>query len=394
MALTSATLAAHVRQLTNEIVMLRHELHQHPEIRFEEHWTAQRIARFLDRANVPFSEGFAGGTGIVANLTGPGKKTVALRADMDGLELDEHTGLEYASKIPHRMHACGHDGHVAALCGAAKLLAQHRHHLDANVRFIFQPAEELGAGGRRMVDEGALEGVDAAFALHAWPELPVGSVGLKSGPMMASADWFRIDVTGKGCHAADPAAGVDPVLVAAHITTALQSIVSREIDPRDPAVVTVARIQAGVATNIIPDTARLEGTFRTLSSGVRNAIADAIERVANATADAFRANAHVEIGIDSYAPLVNDPDMTLFARSTLAHCLGHDAVVDIQQPSMASEDFAFYLQKVPGSYLRLGVGDGRPGGYPPLHSPRFDFNDQALGVGIRVLAELALRLGQ
>jgi len=276
MGLSRSELSGAVDGIIDEIVTLRHELHQHPEIRFEEHWTAQRIGRFLDQAKIPFSGGFAGGTGIVATLPAVGGKTVALRADMDGLELDEQTGLEYASQIPHRMHACGHDGHVACLCGAAKVLARRRAQRDRTVKFIFQPAEELGAGGRRMVAEGVLDGVDAAFALHAWPDLPVGCIGLKSGPMMASADWFRIDVTGKGCHAADPASGVDPVVVAAHITTALQTIVSREVDPRDAAVVTVGRIQAGVATNIIPDTARLEGTFRTLSSGVRDAIAAAM----------------------------------------------------------------------------------------------------------------------
>ena len=391
MGLSSSQIGGAVDGIIDEIVTLRHELHQHPEIRFEEHWTAKRIGRFLEQAHIPYSDGFAGGTGIVATLAGAGPKTVALRADMDGLELEEQTGVQYASQVPHRMHACGHDGHVACLCGAAKVLGGHRDQLGGTVKLIFQPAEELGAGGRRMVEEGVLDDVDGAFALHAWPDLPVGRIGLKSGAVMASADWFRIEVAGKGCHAADPASGVDPVVVAAHITTALQTIVSREVAPRDAAVVTVGRIQAGVATNIIPDTARLEGTFRTLSSAVRDVIAAAVERVAKATAAAFRAEATVEIGRDSYAPLVNHPAMTDFARRTVDEVLGPDAVVDIEQPSMASEDFAFYLQKVPGAYLRLGIGDDGNGKRPPLHSALFDFNDKALGVGIRVLAGLGLR---
>ena len=210
--------------------------------------------------------------------------------------------------------------------------------------------------------------------------------------MMAGADWFRIEIQGRGCHGADPAAGVDPVVVAAHITTALQTIVSREIDPRQSLVLTIGRIHGGVATNIIPDTAEMMGTFRTLSGEVRDSVAASIERIATRTAEAFRATALVSFGDDSYIPLCNDPEMTGFAREAVRGALGDAALVEIAEPSMASEDFAFYLEKAPGSYLRLGTGEGAgKGSGAPLHSPRFDFNDAAIPAGVAVFVSLAGR---
>ena len=333
-------LNATIRALEQEIIALRHELHRHPEIRFEEQWTSDRVARFLDEAGIVYTRGYARGTGIVAVVKGQGTKTVALRADMDALELEERTGAPYASTIPGRMHACGHDGHTACLCGAAKALAMHADQLKGSVKFIFQPGEEIAGAGRLIVEEGVLDDVHAAFALHVWPALPAGRIGVKSGPLMAGADWFRIEIQGRGCHGAHPDAGVDPVVVAAHITTALQTIVSREISPVEPAVVTVARIQAGVADNIIPETARLEGTFRALTEDVRKTIQAAIERIAEGTARAFRATAAVNFSGDAYAPLINDPAMTDFARKVIADTLGPDAVVEVQHPSMGAEDFA------------------------------------------------------
>ncbi|NIA15600.1 MAG: amidohydrolase, partial [Nitrospiraceae bacterium] len=318
-------------------------------------------------------------------------RAIALRADMDALELAEETGLPYASETPGRMHACGHDGHMTCLLGAAQVLSAHRERLAGSVKFIFQPGEELGAGGRLIAQEGVLDDVDAVFGLHAWPGIPVGCVGVKDGPMMAGADWFRIEIQGRGCHGADPAAGVDPVVVAAHITTALQTIVSREVDPIEPAVLTIGRIHGGVTTNIIPDTAEMMGTFRTLTGEVRDLMAGAIERVAARTAEAFRASAVISFGDDSYIPLHNDPEMTNFVRDTVRSALGNAALVEITKPSMASEDFAFYLEKAPGSYLRLGTGASEEGNCAPLHSPRFDFNDAAISTGVSVFVSLAGR---
>ncbi|MBI4559094.1 MAG: amidohydrolase [Candidatus Hydrogenedentes bacterium] len=378
-----------------EIMALRRELHEHPEIRFEEQWTSDRVAQFLDEARIPHQRGYAKGTGIVATIRGEGHKTVLLRADMDALEIREETGLPYASRIPDRMHACGHDGHTACLCGVAKALAEHQDLLKGAVKLVFQPAEEQAAGGRFMVEEGVLDDVDAAFALHAWPTLPAGKIGIRPGWMMAGADWFRIKVRGVGCHGADPAAGVDPILVSAHITTALQSIVSREIDPWEAGVVTVARIQAGMATNIIPETALLEGTYRSLRPEIHAKLAEAIQRVAEHTARAHRASATVGFGERRYPALYNDPAMAALVAETGREVLGADNVVEIEQPCMASEDFAFYLQKVPGTLICLGIAPPAGAPSPPLHSPRFNFNDDAIPTAMRLLCGLVERvLGQ
>ena len=382
-------LRATIQTIIPEAVALRHELHRHPEIRFEEHWTSDRIVRYLGEAGIPCTRGHARGTGIVAMLEGKAGKTVVVRADMDGLEIQETTGLPYASAIPERMHACGHDGHCAALCGAAKALAAHAHELEGTVKFIFQPAEEIGGGGCDIVKEGLLEGVDAAFGLHAWPGIPAGKVGVRNGTVMASADWFAIEIQGKGCHGASPGSGVDPIVVGAHIVTALQTIVSREVDPWESGVVTVGRINAGVADNIIPETARMEGTFRALTPKVRQTIKGAIERVACRMAEAFRATANVSFGDTFYIPLENDPGMTDFAREVLGEVLGPDAVVEIDKPSLGAEDFAFYLEKVPGTFMWLGNSPPGEEDSAPLHNPHFDFNDDAMPAAILTFAGLA-----
>ncbi len=385
----AAELRSAVHAAIPEMVQLRHELHQHPEIRFEERWTSDRIARFLDDADVPYQRGFAKGTGIVATLDGQGARTVLLRTDMDALEIQEETGLPYASRIPQRMHACGHDGHMAALCGAVRALRRNLPLVKGRVRFVFQPAEENAAGGRYMVEEGVLDGVDAAFGFHGWPWLPLGSVGVKHGAAMASADFFRITVTGKGTHAADPGSGIDPIVVASHIVTALQNLVSREINPWDAAVVTVARIESGFAWNVIPQRAVLEGTFRALDGRVRDHLAQAIPRVATHVALAHRAEARTEFPGEPYPCLHNDPQMSAFAADVVARTLGREKLVEPEHATMGAEDFAFYLRKKPGAYVWLGVNPSKTGSYPSLHSPKYDFNDDALPIGAEVMARLA-----
>ena len=376
-----------------EIAALRHELHQHPEIRFEEVWSSDRIAAFLDDAGIPHKRNLAKGTGIVATIEGKAAsgKTVALRADIDALEMTEETGLPYASQTPGRMHACGHDGHIAVLCGAAKALMTHREDLPGNVRLLFQPGEEQGGGARYMVADGALESVDAIFGLHGWPSLRVGQIGVKPGPLMASADFFRIAVRGKGCHGADPAAGVDPVVIAAHITTALQTIVSREVDPQDPAIVTVAHIDAGTTTNIIPDTALMEGTLRSFDPATDATLREALVRIARHTAEALRGSALVEFGGDGYPPLINDEAMTALLAEAAGEALGHENVVNLRRPIMVSEDFACYLEKIPGCFFYLGVDPAAGGSCPGLHTPHYDFGDAALVPGMKVMAAAALR---
>ncbi|MDX9972385.1 MAG: M20 family metallopeptidase [FCB group bacterium] len=381
-----------ITDILPELIELRHAIHRHPEIRFEEHQTSDRIAHFLDEAGVPYKRGYAKGTGIVAVIEGNGPKTVALRADIDALEIQEQTGLPFASEIPNRMHACGHDGHTTCLCGAAKVLMRHRDQLHGTVKLIFQPAEEQAAGGRFIVQEGVLEGVDAVFALHAGPSLPLGTVGVRDGWLMASADWFQITIHGIGCHGADPGAGVDPVLVAAHIVTALQSIVSREIDPWHAAVVTIATINAGHASNIIPDTAQMTGTYRSFRPEIHEKLRDSIRRITENVATAFRATATIRFGgEEAYPALYNDERMTQFARETITEALGPDALIELPYPIMAAEDFSYYLQAVPGSFMFLGTNPNPDTQAPSLHSPRFDFGDATIPHGVKLMSSLALR---
>ena len=373
------------------ITSLRHELHRIPETRYAEHKTSERIAAFLEGLGIPYTRGWAGGTGIVADIRGGEGPTVLLRADMDALEIAEETGLPYASEHPGRMHACGHDGHMACLCGAAALLIQHRDRLKGTVRLCFQPAEEVGAGGKKMVDEGALDGVAVAFAQHIWPGLPMGVVGMRAGCAMASADFIRITVRGRGGHGADPASCIDPVLVAAHIITALQSVVSRELNPWEAGVVSITRIVAGETSNITPETALLEGTVRALTPESRAHMLESVDRIATLTAQAQRATAELYVGEIGYPPLRTDPEVTEQARVVLEATLGKDHLRAIPQPYMTAEDFAYYLEAVPGTFLFLGCDAPDAARCPGLHTPTFNFNDAALPVGVATLVALALR---
>ncbi|MCP4645158.1 MAG: amidohydrolase [bacterium] len=384
-------LATTVERVTPKAVALRHELHEHPEIRYEEHWTSDRIAAFLDAAQVPYQRGYAKGTGIVATLKGSGERTVALRTDIDALEITEETGLPYASTIPGHMHACGHDGHMACLCGALQVLLAHRDEFPGTVRFLFQPAEELGGGGRLMAEEGAVDGMDGVFGMHGWPNLPVGQIALRPGWFMASADSMHITVTGQGCHGADPAAGVDPVVVAAHIVTALQSVVSRELNPWESAVVTVSVIEAGNATNIIPTTAHMAGTLRAFDPERFDAIRASVRRIAEHTAQAMRATAEVTFSDEPYPALLNHAETTEFVCKVAGEVLGDDAVVELQHPVMVSEDFAYYTQRVPGAFFFLGTNPDPSSSCPALHTPFYNFPDQAVPHGIRLMASLAMR---
>jgi len=371
-------------------IALRHELHRIPEIRFQEHKTTARIQAFLLDRGIPFSAGHARGTGVAAEIPGAGPGRILLRADIDALEIDEATGLPYASTHSGRMHACGHDGHTACMLGAAQTLWEHRDSLPVSVRCIFQPAEEEAAGGRLIVEEGLLEDVDACFALHGWPSLPTGALQVGGGPVMASADFFRIEVWGKGGHAADPGACVDPVLVAAHIITALQSLASRELSPWEAGVVSVTRLEAGTTSNIIPECAVLEGTLRALSEDIRQRLLAGVERVASRQAEAFRAEARVLFGNDGYPPTVNDDAAAAYAARIAAGVFGPDSVSKPRHPYMTAEDFSYYLRAKPGAFAFLGVAADKDTPYPGLHTPRYDFNDASLPGAVEYLCALAL----
>lgn len=383
-----------IEPLLPELVALRHDLHRRPELAYEEHETAQRVVDELRCLPDMELRTGVGGTGVVATLgrqrSGP---CVALRADMDALPIEEIGEHAHKSTVPGKMHACGHDGHVACLVGAARVLAQLGDELQGPVKFLFQPAEEGGAGGKRLCDEGALDDppVRAIFGLHGWPDLAQGQIGVRRGAFLASSDRLRIVVRGVGAHAAFPHQGVDTVLVASHIVVALQSIAARNTDPLDSAVVTVAQFHGGTADNIIPGEVVLSGTIRTLSSATRTSTFERIERLARTTAQAYGGDAEVTID-DGYPVLENDADATDYV-TRVAGQPGTPAAVDID-PVMGGEDFAFYSQRVPASFFALGVRPADRDSYPRLHQPDYDFHDGAIRDGVTMHVELARRFWQ
>lgn len=369
------------------ILALRREIHREPELGFDTEKTAEKVLAAIDGLPLEVETGVAE-NGIVATLRGAGDgPTVALRADMDALPIYEETGLPFASETEGKMHACGHDGHTSMLVGAAHALSQDHLHgrLNGTVKFVFQPAEEGGGGGRVMVDEGVAEGVDSIFALHLWPGLPFGTVATKAGPIMAAADGFEMEIKGTGGHGAMPHLAADAIVIAAQVVTALQTLVSREVDPVEPAVFTVGEIGAGTAFNIIPEKARIGGTVRTLNADLRRRMPERIEAVARGVAGGMRGDAELDYHF-SYPVAVNDAGAAQRALGVAADLFGEDAVLELPNPSMGGEDFAFFLEKVPGAFVWLGVGEEVSG----LHTPRFAFDEEILARGSALLAALAL----
>ncbi len=381
----------------DEIVELRRNLHQYPELAYSENRTAETIIEKLENLNdLHLQKGLAG-TGIVATLGGDLRgPCLALRADMDALPIREKGEKAYKSKIEGRMHACGHDGHMACLVGAAMVLSDFVDELKGPVKFIFQPAEEGGAGGRRMCEEGVLENpsVDAIFGLHGTPDLRIGQIYLRSGTMLASADEFSIEVEGLGAHAAFPHQGIDSVYVASQIVVALQSIVSRNTDPLDSVVVTIGKISAGSTSNVIPQTAELLGTVRALTQSNREETFSRMKRVVEHTASAYGARAKLVIHKDGYPPTVNDSNARSVVEHVVNEVLGKSIdAVELDRPIMGAEDFAFYGQHVPAFFFALGLRDEHMKDYPMLHQPNFDFNDNALFYGIKMHVAIARLFG-
>ena len=369
-----------------DLVRLRHEIHQHPEVAFEEHGTAARVLGALEGIDgLDIRTGVAE-TGLVLTLNAdkPGPM-IALRADMDALAIQETSGLPWTSQTPGKMHACGHDGHTTCLVGAVRVLASLRDQLPGPVRFLFQPAEEGAGGGGRMCEEGVLDGVTAIFGLHGWPDLNQGDVGMRVGPFLAFSDRFKILVEGQGAHAAFPHQGIDPIPVAAQIVLGLQTIASRQTDPLDAVVVTVAQIHGGTADNIIPTHVELRGTLRSLRGATRTAAMAQIEQIATGMAAASGARAHVEI-LEGTPVLENDADAVAFGRHVAADA--ELTAVDID-PVMGGEDFAFYAQQVPAAFFALGVRPPDRADYPSLHQPDYDFPDAAIASGVSLHVQLA-----
>lgn len=383
---------AKIQDFLPQVREFRHICHQHPERTWEEVETSSRVAKKLEAIDGLELETGVGKYGVVGLLKGgqPGP-VVALRADMDALPLDELNSLPYKSKNQGTMHACGHDGHMANLYGTALVLSHLREHIRGTVKFIFQPAEEGGAGADRMCDDGVLENpkVDVIFGMHGWPEAKSGSVWVKDGPLMAANSQFKIVVRGVGCHAAMPHLGTDQVLVAARIIDSLQSVSSRSIAPTEPIALTIAKIQAGTAHNIIPREVTLEGTLRTVSDDSYQRVEATMKRMVAGICEA-----HGVEGDLSFQPIYpetrNHTEPTDFVENVASACLGLENFKRIEAPSMGAEDFSFYLKKVPGCFFFLGLDDGRVGGYPALHHPEFDYNDDVLPVGIELFSTLAL----
>jgi len=373
----------------DEMTAWRRDIHAHPETAFEEHRTAEVVARKLAEFGISVSRGLAG-TGVVGTLkAGKGTRSIGLRADMDALHIHEKNGFAHRSQNAGRMHACGHDGHTTMLLGAAKYLAETRN-FDGTVHFIFQPAEENEGGGRVMVEQGLFTSfpVEAVYGMHNWPGMPVGQFGVMKGPMMAAFDIFEITVTGIGCHAAMPQRGIDPVVVGAEIVSALQTIASRTVSPLDAAVVSVTQFHAGDTWNVIPEEAVLRGTTRTFKAEIQDQVEARVKQIAEGIAMTHGCTAAVRYE-RRYPATVNSATETDIARGALAEVVGEANVLADLAPTMGSEDFAFMLQAKPGCYVWIGNGPGEGG--CTLHNPAYDFNDDILPIGASYWARLVER---
>ena len=378
----------------DSIKALRRDLHAHPELCFEEVRTSDLIARTLENWGIEVHRGL-GKTGVVGVIQGrPGPNTVGLRADIDALPITERNTFAHASRHPGRMHACGHDGHTAMLLAAAQHLARHRD-FAGTVYLVFQPAEEGGGGAAEMMRDGLFTRfpMQAIFGVHNWPGMKAGQFAIKHGPCFASSNEFHITVRGKGSHAAMPHLGIDPVPVACQMVQAFQTIITRNVRPIDTGVISVTMIQAGEATNVVPDFVTVQGTVRTFTTEVLDLIEERMRAVAQHTCAAFGATCDFEFS-RNYPPTVNHPHETDFVRQVMIDLVGEDNVLAFE-PTMGAEDFSFYLQAIPGAYFLIGNGDGahREGGHGlgpcMLHNPSYDFNDQLIPLGANLWINLA-----
>jgi len=390
---TGRRIGAIAERLTPELAGLRKRLHEHPELAFEEHETAKAVAGFLAKLKIPFKAG-VGKTGVVAVLEGakPGR-TIGIRADMDALPIHEATGLAFASKVAGKMHACGHDVHTVIALGVAATLAELRDSLSGRVKFIFQPAEETLSGARAMIADGVLDDprMDLILGYHNWPAVQAGKVGYNAGTVMSAADAFDITLKGRDGHGAHPHLAVDALAAGAHLVAQLQTIVSRETKPNWPAVLTVGEFHAGRARNIIAGTAELKGIVRTMEPGLSEKIEEAVRRML----EGIKTGMRVDTTIDwkrMAPPLRNDPAILESLLKSARQALGESNVLQLPEPSMGSEDFAWFAERVPAAHLRIGSKiDGLE---TAIHRSNYDCNELAIPVGVKVLARAALDLAR
>jgi hippurate hydrolase len=372
-----------IRRHQAELTAFRRDLHAHPELGMAEFRTAEKVATALEALGIEVHRG-VGGTGVVGVLrNGSGNRAIGLRADMDALPMEELNDVPYRSTVKGAMHACGHDGHTTMLLGAAKYLAETRN-FDGIVHFIFQPGEEGCGGALAMLEDGLFERFpcDAIYGMHNRPGMPLGEYAINSGPTAAGGAFFDITITGKGSHGARPEVSIDPVLAACHVTTALQSIVSRNLSPRDPAVVSVTKVVGGDAYNVIPETAVISGTARFFAREVSVQIEEGLKRVAEGVAAGFGASASLDYRL-IFAPTINDAEQTEAYAAAASGLVGDTKVARDKPPGMGSEDFSFMMERVPGAYIYLGNGDGAM-----PHNPRYQFNDEAIPYGAALYARV------
>ncbi len=399
----TARLRALIQTELPSLIRIRRDLHAHPELGYEERRTSELVQRELRAAGIEHLAGLAGGTGVLAHLPasrGGAAGAIGLRADMDALPIQEETDLPYRSTCAGVMHACGHDGHTTILLGAARVLARigAEHGLPRPVALVFQPAEEGGAGAARMIEDGCLDGsrlgapISHMFGLHGWPRVPLGVVGSRPGTMLAAADFWDLRFRGVGSHAAFPHIGTDVIVAAAAFVGAVQTICSRNVSPLDSIVVSVTRLDAGTTYNILPGTASLAGTVRTLIPQTRDLAERRLGEIARGIAEAHGVRAELDYK-RGYPPTVNDPDMVEIFNGVAREGLGKDRLTELPQPVMGAEDFSFYGQAVPACFFILGVvpPGSDPGDVPQLHQPTFNFNDDAIATGVEIFVRLALR---
>ncbi len=391
-AMRTEALQKAVREVMPEVINLRRDLHRNPELSGQEKDTSERVAELLKNAGISVRRNI-GGYGMLARI-GTGRETgwIALRADMDALPVQDGKQTQYSSTIPDICHACGHDAHTAMLAGAALVLARMPNELASNVACIFQPAEETAEGAAAMLSDGVFDDFqpERIHALHAYPYLPSGSLGLRNGMMCAAADMFEVEIKGRGGHAARPHECIDVILIASQIIHSLHHIVSRRINPLHPAVLSICQIEGGKAANVIPESVRFSGTVRSLYPETHEEIRTRMDRIIRQTAETWGATAHFSIR-QTIPVLRNDPEVMSMIRQRFCYLLPEARIVDIDEPSMGGEDFAEFLTQIPGALVRLGTGGGPATRYP-LHHPCFDIDESAMEIGVAALVSLCLAL--
>lgn len=385
------TISQQTTAILKEVRTIRRQIHQHPELSNQEFNTTKLIADYLDSLEIPYSVG-QNGVGVIANISVDGaSKTLGIRADMDALPIVEQSELPYKSTVDGIMHACGHDLHTATLLGTAKLLQKNKSDLQCNVKLLFQPAEEIMRGASDMLEAGALENpkVDAIVALHTSPDLSVGQIGVRHGAMLAASDTLEIKIKGVGGHSAHPHKCVDPIVIAGQVLTSLQTIISREIPPTDPAVISICQIQGGHAHNVIPEFVTMKGTVRNTNIAIREQMPAMIERISKNIAQSMRGDAEVTYTFGC-PPLISDSHLLEHFEQVTSEIFEENTIIHMPVPSMGGEDFAFFLEHVPGFMFRIGTGNDLPNTRRALHNHMVEFDDDAIYYGVMALTHYAL----